>query len=120
MLGRRSFIIVSGLGLGDFKKWLLNLLKKGKNFHWFGVYCLLLGIIALAFEMNIVGIIFILYMVFLIGVGYKTMKFNKSREDYLLAGRKLGPWVTAFSRGLPANQRGYCWPCLGSNFCRFR
>ena len=26
-------------------KWLLNLLKKGK-FHWFGVYCLLLGIIA--------------------------------------------------------------------------
>ena len=26
-------------------KWLLNLLKKGK-FYWFGVYCLLLGIIA--------------------------------------------------------------------------
>jgi len=25
------------------------------------------------------------------------MKFNKSQEDYLLAGRKLGPWVTAFS-----------------------
>ena len=47
--------------------------------------------------MNIVGIIFILYMVFLIGVGYKTMEFNKSQEDYLLAGRKLGPWVTAFS-----------------------
>jgi len=47
--------------------------------------------------MNIVGIIFILYLVFLIGVGYKTMKFNKSQEDYLLAGRRLGPWVTAFS-----------------------
>ena len=47
--------------------------------------------------MNIVGIIFILYMVFLIGVGYKTMEFNKSQKDYLLAGRKLGPWVTAFS-----------------------
>jgi len=47
--------------------------------------------------MNIVGIIFILYLVFLIGVGYKTMEFNKSQEDYLLAGRKLGPWVTAFS-----------------------
>lgn len=47
--------------------------------------------------MSIVGIIFILYMAFLIGVGYKTMKFNKSQEDYLLAGRKLGPWVTAFS-----------------------
>ncbi|MEC8984663.1 MAG: sodium/proline symporter [Candidatus Neomarinimicrobiota bacterium] len=47
--------------------------------------------------MDIVGIIFVLYLVFLIGVGYKTMAFNKSQEDYLLAGRKLGPWVTAFS-----------------------
>ena len=47
--------------------------------------------------MDIVGIIFILYLTFLIVVGYKTMKFNKSQEDYLLAGRKLGPWVTAFS-----------------------
>ena len=47
--------------------------------------------------MDIVGIIFVLYLVFLIGVGYKTMSFNKSQEDYLLAGRKLGPWVTAFS-----------------------
>jgi undecaprenyl-diphosphatase len=26
-------------------KWLLNLLKTGK-FHWFGIYCLLIGIIA--------------------------------------------------------------------------
>ncbi len=25
------------------------------------------------------------------------MAFNKSQEDYLLAGRKLGPWVTALS-----------------------
>jgi len=25
------------------------------------------------------------------------MAFNKTQEDYLLAGRKLGPWVTAFS-----------------------
>ena len=47
--------------------------------------------------MDIVGIIFVLYLAFLIGVGYKTMAFNKSQEDYLLAGRKLGPWVTAFS-----------------------
>ena len=47
--------------------------------------------------MDIVGIIFVLYLVFLIGVGYKTMAFNKSQEDYLLAGRKLGPWVTALS-----------------------
>ncbi|MFL3027280.1 MAG: sodium/proline symporter [Candidatus Neomarinimicrobiota bacterium] len=26
-----------------------------------------------------------------------TIKYNKSQEDYLLAGRRLGPWVTAFS-----------------------
>lgn len=47
--------------------------------------------------MDLIGIIFILYLVFLIGVGVWTFKFNKTQEDYLLAGRKLGPWVTAFS-----------------------
>jgi sodium/proline symporter len=26
-----------------------------------------------------------------------SIKYNKSQEDYLLAGRRLGPWVTAFS-----------------------
>ncbi|MBT4155071.1 MAG: sodium/proline symporter [Candidatus Marinimicrobia bacterium] len=36
-------------------------------------------------------------MTFLLGVGIWTFKFNKTQEDYLLAGRKLGPWVTAFS-----------------------
>ena len=47
--------------------------------------------------MDSIGIIFILYLVFLLGVGVWTFKFNKTQEDYLLAGRKLGPWVTAFS-----------------------
>ncbi len=47
--------------------------------------------------MDLIGIIFILYLVFLLGVGVWTFKFNKTQEDYLLAGRKLGPWVTAFS-----------------------
>jgi len=47
--------------------------------------------------MTIVGIIFIFYLSFLIGVGLMSIKHNKSQEDYLLAGRKLGPWVTAFS-----------------------
>ena len=47
--------------------------------------------------MDMIGIIFILYLVFLLGVGVWTFKFNKTQEDYLLAGRKLGPWVTAFS-----------------------
>lgn len=44
-----------------------------------------------------VGIIFVLYLGFLLSVGVWTFKFNKTQEDYLLAGRKLGPWVTAFS-----------------------
>lgn len=47
--------------------------------------------------MDMIGIIFILYLTFLLGVGVWTFKFNKTQEDYLLAGRKLGPWVTAFS-----------------------
>ena len=47
--------------------------------------------------MDMIGIIFILYLVFLLAVGVWTFKFNKTQEDYLLAGRKLGPWVTAFS-----------------------
>ena len=47
--------------------------------------------------MDTIGIIFIIYLVFLLGVGIWTFKFNKTQEDYLLAGRKLGPWVTAFS-----------------------
>lgn len=47
--------------------------------------------------MDITGIIFILYLIFLIAVGIWTFRLNKTQEDYLLAGRKLGPWVTAFS-----------------------
>ena len=47
--------------------------------------------------MDITTIIFILYLVSLVGVGLWTFRFNKTQEDYLLAGRKLGPWVTAFS-----------------------
>ncbi|HIN02716.1 MAG TPA: sodium/proline symporter [Candidatus Marinimicrobia bacterium] len=47
--------------------------------------------------MDMIGIIFILYLAFLLGVGVWTFKFNKTQEDYLLAGRKLGPWITAFS-----------------------
>ena len=47
--------------------------------------------------MSTVGIIFIFYLFFLIAVGLRSIRFNKSQEDYLLAGRRLGPWVTAFS-----------------------
>ena len=47
--------------------------------------------------MSTVGIIFIFYLLFLIAVGLISIKYNKSQVDYLLAGRRLGPWVTAFS-----------------------
>ena len=47
--------------------------------------------------MTITGIVFIIYLTILIGVGAVTFKYNKTQEDYLLAGRKLGPWVVAFS-----------------------
>ena len=30
-------------------------------------------------------------------VGIWTFRYNNTQEDYLLAGRKLGPWITAFS-----------------------
>ncbi len=47
--------------------------------------------------MVLIGIIFVLYLIFLLGIGIWTYRFNKTQEDYLLAGRKLGPWVAAFS-----------------------
>ncbi len=47
--------------------------------------------------MDTIGIIFVFYLFFLIFVGIWTFKLNKTPEDYLLAGRKLGPWVAAFS-----------------------
>ncbi|MBA65193.1 MAG: sodium:proline symporter [Candidatus Marinimicrobia bacterium] len=47
--------------------------------------------------MDLISFIFIVYLLFLLLVGVSTFKLNKTQEDYLLAGRKLGPWVTAFS-----------------------
>ena len=47
--------------------------------------------------MDLISIIFIIYLCFLLMVGFFTYGFSKTQEDYFLAGRKLGPWVTAFS-----------------------
>jgi sodium/proline symporter len=47
--------------------------------------------------MSSIEIIFLLYLFALISIGSWTYKYNKTQEDYLLAGRTLGPWVTAFS-----------------------
>ena len=47
--------------------------------------------------MELISTIFVLYLIFLLGIGFWTFRLTKTQEDYLLAGRKLGPWVTAFS-----------------------
>jgi sodium/proline symporter len=40
---------------------------------------------------------FILYLVAILVVGFVTYRKNESEYDYFLAGRKLNPWVVAFS-----------------------
>lgn len=39
----------------------------------------------------------VLYLLFLLGVGYFASRKMKKLEDYLLAGRGIGPWVLAFT-----------------------
>ncbi len=41
--------------------------------------------------------VIILYLLFVLFVGIKFSKTNKTTEDYYLGGRKLGPLVTAMS-----------------------
>ena len=47
--------------------------------------------------MNFALIGFILYLVVILVVGFITYSRNKSHKDFFLAGRKLNPWVVAFS-----------------------
>ena len=44
-----------------------------------------------------IELIFSLYLLLIIFVGIFSNKFIANKLDFLLAGRKLGPWVTAFS-----------------------
>ena len=44
-----------------------------------------------------IEVIFTLYLLLIISVGIFSNKFISSQLDFLLAGRRLGPWVTAFS-----------------------
>lgn len=44
-----------------------------------------------------IEVIFTLYLLLIISVGILSNKFISSQLDFLLAGRRLGPWVTAFS-----------------------
>lgn len=47
--------------------------------------------------MNYTLIGFIIYMIVVLIVGFITYKNNKSHGDFFIAGRKLNPWVVAFS-----------------------
>jgi sodium/proline symporter len=47
--------------------------------------------------MNFILLGFILYMVMILLIGFLTYKSNKDHNDFFVAGRKLNPWVVAFS-----------------------
>ncbi|MCD6113260.1 MAG: sodium/proline symporter [Bacteroidales bacterium] len=47
--------------------------------------------------MNYTLIGFIVYLIIVLSVGFITYKNNKTHKDFFLAGRKLNPWVVAFS-----------------------
>lgn len=47
--------------------------------------------------MNYTLIGFIIYLIIVLGVGVITSKSNKSHGDFFLGGRKMNPWVVAFS-----------------------
>jgi sodium/proline symporter len=40
---------------------------------------------------------FIGYLIFVLVIGFVTMRLTKTHEDFTLGGRKLGPWVVALS-----------------------
>ena len=78
--------------------------------------------------MNPTLIGFIIYLIVVLAVGLLTFRLNKTLADFVLAGRKLGPWIVAFSErasgesawlliGLPglALISGYnaIWPAVG-------
>ena len=44
-----------------------------------------------------IEVIFTLYLLLIILIGVLSNRFISSQLDFLLAGRRLGPWVTAFS-----------------------
>jgi sodium/proline symporter len=81
--------------------------------------------------MNEILIGFLGYLVAVLIIGLVTFRLNRTISDYLLAGRRLGPWVVAFSErasgesawlliGLPgvALVAGYgaVWPAIGCTF----
>lgn len=50
------------------------------------------------------------YLLIMLGIGVWTWKFNRTKEDFILGGRKLGAWVIAFSERTAAES---AWLLLG-------
>lgn len=53
------------------------------------------------FSMNIELIVFIIYLICMLGIGvwFFVKTKNGGEKDYFLGGRKMGPWVSALSAG---------------------
>lgn len=50
--------------------------------------------------MNSERIVFIVYMIFMLGIGfYFFLRTKGGEKDYFLGGRSMGPWVSALSAG---------------------
>lgn len=60
--------------------------------------------------MNAVAIAFIIYLLGILVVGFLTARLAKTLPDFLLAGRRLGPWVVSFSERASAESG---WMLLG-------
>lgn len=60
--------------------------------------------------MNSIVVGFIVYLVCILIVGFLTARLAKTLPDFLLAGRKLGPWIVAFSERASAESG---WMLLG-------
>ena len=60
--------------------------------------------------MNSIAVGFILYLMGILIVGLFTARLAKTLPDFLLAGRKLGPWIVAFSERASAESG---WMLLG-------
>lgn len=58
-----------------------------------------------------IAVVVALYMVILLGIGWAASRLTRSTEDYYLAGRSLGSWVTAIS-STAASESG--WVVLGA------
>jgi Na+/proline symporter len=58
-----------------------------------------------------IAVVVAIYMVILLGIGWAAARLTRSTEDYYLAGRSLGSWVTAIS-STAASESG--WVVLGA------